>query len=98
MPNMEVLVVHAAPQTALPRSVLAPTDTVGYPVDTVKRLFSRDQVRARLDIRPVLLRVVDGAQPAEVFDLPFAPEVLRLPVAPGNLMTLSEVATDRRLD
>lgn len=94
---MEVLVAHATPEPTLLSRVLAPVDAAGYPVHPVKRLFKRGQFRARLDIRSMLVHVVDQAQPAEVLNLFFAPDVLQVAAASKNSKTHVAVATSSPL-
>lgn len=93
MPHVEVLVAHAAPQTTLPRRVLASTGADGYLVHPVEGVFKRDRVRGELDIRLVLVFVVNEAQLAKVLNLTLAPDILQVPAASKNLTTWSVAAT-----
>lgn len=93
--HIEVPVAKAAQQKTLPRLVFDPAGTGAHPVATVRRLLRRDQVRALLSNRSVLVRVVNVAQPAETLDLPFAPDVLQFPATPENYATPVVAATGR---
>lgn len=57
--------------------------------------FERCQVRAVSDIRPVLARVVDSAEPAQVVELHFAPDVFQIPAAPVDLIAWTVAETSR---
>lgn len=82
VPHVRVLRIQAAPQSTLPRRVLAPTNTARYPVHPIKWLSKRDQVRAGLGMCPLLVRIANMAQLAEVPDLSLALDVLQVPAAP----------------
>lgn len=97
MSHIEGPVVHAALQMALPRRLFASASTAGYPALSLKRLFGRDQVRARLDIRQVLVLVVFAAQQAEVWYLTLALDVPQVPAASGTSTTGAVTATRRSL-
>lgn len=71
------------------------THYCGYPVHLLKWLFKRDQLRARLDFRPVLVRVVHVAQSAELVSLPFALNVLEVLGAFEDLTTRTVASTGR---
>lgn len=94
-PHLKVFVVCAAPHAAFPRRVFAPSDAVRYPVHPIRCLLIDDQVRAGSNTRPVLVRVVNIAQPAEILPLPLLPDVLQVPAASVDLTTRSVAATSR---
>lgn len=96
MPCMEVLVVPAAPQTALLCRVRVPADAVGYLVHPIERLSGGHQVCAGPHIHPVLMRIADMAHPAHVPRLFFLSDVLQSPVSPGDLMTGPVAEMSRR--
>lgn len=56
-------------------------------------MFKRDKVHAGLDFCPVLMRVVNLAQPARIPDLPFTPDDLRILTAPKKLTATAVEAT-----
>lgn len=87
MPHSKLLVVRAASEAALSCRVFASTDAAGYPVHLIKRLFEGEQVRARLENRPVRVRVVEKAQRAEVLDLSFTLVLRQVPATSRYIET-----------
>lgn len=81
---MKILVAYATVQTGLPRRFFVQPETAGYSVNSVKRLFKRDQLRPRLDIRSVIVHFADEAQPTKVLDFLFTLDVFQVPTASEN--------------
>lgn len=75
--------------------MLTIADAVGFTVFPISWLLKGDQVRAGLNIRSALVRVVQTAQPAKIFHFSPTPNVLQVSTASRNLTTRAVAATSR---